>query len=73
MLAYMSAIYYNRCHRGGIAMNYKYTDLTTEEQRLVDMIISAYASVMGYDKWNSLSAEEQHDVIMKITENAIKC
>lgn len=71
MLAYMSTIYYNRHHKGGIVMKYKYTDLTPEEQKLVDMIISAYASVMGYDKWNSLSADEQHDVIIKIMEDAI--
>lgn len=31
---------------------------------VVDMIIEAYIEVMGEEKWNSLTADEQHAVIM---------
>lgn len=32
--------------------------------RIVSMCISAYVRVMGADKWNSLTDEQKHDVIM---------
>ena len=33
---------------------------------IVNQIIEAYIKVMGKEKWNSLTAEEQHTVIMTI-------
>lgn len=38
-------------------------------KNLVESIINAYVSVMGVDKWNSLTAEQQHDVIMTIAKD----
>ena len=40
--------------------------LTREEQKIVDMIVAAYVTVMGLEKWNSLTGQEQHDAIMMI-------
>ena len=37
----------------------------------VEMIIEAYTAVMGVEKWNSLTAEQQHDVIMMIAKDAL--
>lgn len=41
-------------------------------ERMVEMIIEAYISVMGEQKWNSLTAEQQHEVIMTIANNLNK-
>lgn len=39
---------------------------------IVDAIIEAYIAVMGEAKWNSLTEQEQHDVIMIIVKDANK-
>ena len=31
---------------------------------IINACVKAYVSVMGVDKWNSLSEQQQHDVIM---------
>lgn len=38
-------------------------------KNIVDMIIEAYIEVHGARKWNSLTAKEQHDVIMTIVRD----
>lgn len=38
---------------------------------LVQAIIAAYVSVMGAEAWNALNAQQQHDVIMAITRDAL--
>ena len=38
---------------------------------MVDMIVEAYVRVYGAKKWNSLSAEQQHDVIMIIVKDLL--
>ena len=35
-----------------------------EMTKLVNMAIEAYIKVYGAEKWDSLTAQEQHDVIM---------
>lgn len=42
------------------------------EKKIVDMIIEAYVKIEGDEKWNSLSAKQQHDVIMTIVKDANK-
>ena len=37
--------------------------------KMVGMIVEAYIKVMGEEKWNSLTAEQQHEVIMTITRD----
>lgn len=37
--------------------------------KLVNTIIDAYIEVMGTEKWNSLTADEQHTVIMTIVKD----
>ena len=39
---------------------------------LIHAIIAAYVSVMGTDAWNALTAQQQHDVIMTITRDALR-
>ena len=41
-------------------------------QKMVDMIIEAYITAMGTDKWNSLTGQEQHDAIMIIARDLNK-
>lgn len=40
--------------------------------KLVNAIIESYIKVMGEAKWNSLSAEQQHDAIMIIVKDMNK-
>jgi hypothetical protein len=40
-------------------------------EKIVNMMIKAYIEVMGADKWNSLTAEEQHDVIMLMVKDSM--
>lgn len=35
----------------------------------INAIIEAYVNVMGIDKWNSLTGEQQHDAIMTIVKD----
>ncbi len=37
-------------------------------EKIVNMIIEAYTQVMGADRWRSLTAEEQHAVIMTLAK-----
>lgn len=39
--------------------------------KMIDMIASAYITVMGKEKWNSLSDEQKHDVVMTIATDAL--
>lgn len=39
--------------------------------KMIDMIASAYITVMGKEKWNSLSDEQKHDVVMVIAKDAL--
>lgn len=41
------------------------------KEKMIDMIIEAYVQVMGREKWNSLTAQEQHDVIMTIVKDLL--
>ena len=38
---------------------------------IVNMIVKAYIEVYGVEKWNSLTEQEQHDVIMIIAKDAV--
>lgn len=40
--------------------------------KTVQMIVDAYISVMGAEKWSSLTDQEKHDVVMTITKDALK-
>lgn len=42
------------------------------ETNIVNMICEAYISVYGQQKWDNLTAEEQHDVIMTIAKDLLK-
>lgn len=35
-------------------------------EKIVEACIEAYIKVMGLEKWNSLTVEQQHDVIMTL-------
>lgn len=37
-------------------------------EKIVNMIIEAYAQVMGTDRWHSLTSEQQHAVIMTLAK-----
>ena len=39
---------------------------------IVDSIIRAYIQVLGQEKWDSLSAEEQHDALMILVKDLLK-
>lgn len=39
--------------------------------KMIDMIIKSYITVMGEEKWNSLTDEQKHDVIMTIAKDAL--
>ena len=41
------------------------------KEKMIDMIIEAYVMVMGREKWNNLTAQEQHDVIMTIVKDLL--
>ena len=40
--------------------------------KMVNMMIEAYISVMGAEKWNSLTVEQQHDAIMIMVNDTMK-
>lgn len=42
------------------------------EKKIIESIIEAYVTVNGAAKWNSLSAAQQHDVIMTIVKDLLK-
>lgn len=52
-------------------MTFKMKDLNKDERMVINMVIEAYVSVMGIDKWNSLTVEQQHDVIMTIIKGLL--
>ena len=47
-------------------------NISDNEMTLVNMVIDAYVKVMGTEKWNTLSAEQQYDVIMTILKDLDK-
>ena len=40
--------------------------------RVAAMMIEAYVKVYGIEKWHSLTAEQQHDVIMTLVRDTNK-
>ena len=46
--------------------------LTKEESKIVSMMIDAYIKVMGVDKWNSLTDQQQHDVVMILVKDMLQ-
>lgn len=38
---------------------------------MIDMIVKSYITVMGEEKWNSLTDEQKHDVVMTIAKDAL--
>ena len=44
----------------------------TNIDKMVEMMKAAYIEIMGVEKWNSLSEEEQHDAIMFMVKDATK-
>lgn len=41
-------------------------------EKIINMTIEAYTKVMGIEKWNSLSGEEQRTVIMTMVKELDK-
>ena len=41
-------------------------------EKMVEMIKKAYIEVMGIEKWDSLSDDEKHDVIMIICKDLLR-
>ena len=41
-------------------------------EKMVQMIIEAFIKVEGQAKWDSLTAQQQHDVIMTIAKDTMK-
>ena len=44
----------------------------TNTDKMINMITEAYIKVMGVDKWNSLTDDEKHDVVMIIAKDLMK-
>lgn len=44
----------------------------TNIDKMVEMMKAAYIEIMGVEKWNSLTEEEQHDAIMFMVKDATK-
>lgn len=38
---------------------------------VVNLVIDSYIAVYGLEKWNSLTEQQQHDVIILITKTAV--
>lgn len=53
-------------------MNNTKVELSNEELWIVDAIINAYIETYGKEKWNSLTSEEQHDVIMILAKDMLR-
>ena len=41
-------------------------------RRMANRIAGAYIQVMGQEKWDSLTEQEQHDVIMILAKDMLK-
>ena len=39
--------------------------------KVVEMIAKSYVEVFGIEKWNNLTEQEQHDVIMAVAKDAL--
>lgn len=47
--------------------------ITDEEiMRIMNLIANAYIKVMGKEKWNSLTKQEKHDVIIILAKDMIE-
>ena len=47
--------------------------ITDEEiMRVMNLIAKAYIQVMGKEKWDSLTTQEQHDTIMILAKDMIE-
>lgn len=46
--------------------------MTKEVRTVCKMMENAYIKVYGAEKWNSLTAKEQHDVIMILVKDTTK-
>ena len=40
-------------------------------EKMINMIAEAYIKVMGQEKWNSLTEDQKHDVVMMIAKDAL--
>ena len=47
-------------------MKYTLEQLTEGEQKIIRMAEKSYISVMGEEKWKSLSEQQKHDAVMMI-------
>jgi hypothetical protein len=45
---------------------------TMTEQKIINSIVEAYIKVMGQSKWDGLSDQQKHDVIMMIVNDMLK-
>ena len=41
-------------------------------EMLIEVMKDAYIKVMGFEKWNSLTDEQKHDVIMGLVKDSLK-
>lgn len=46
-------------------------NMNTDMIDMIDMIVKSYVTIMGEEKWNSLSDEQKHDVVMTIATDAL--
>ena len=42
------------------------------EQTIIDSIVEAYIKIMGQNKWDSLSDQQKHDMIMTVVKDLLK-
>ena len=42
------------------------------EKQIVEAIVEAYTSVYGAEKWEALTAQEQHDVVMVLVKDMLR-
>lgn len=46
--------------------------MTNDWMDMVKKIENAYITVMGQEKWDSLTEQQRHDVVMLITKDMLK-
>lgn len=41
----------------------------SKAEKMIRMIVNAYVSVYGAEKWNGLTGDQQHDAVMQIARD----
>lgn len=66
---YANSVYNNIRNKNRNAYGQEEKNMNTD--KMIDMIVKSYITVMGEEKWNSLSDEQKHDVVMTIATDAL--